>query len=248
VLNGGRDPEPGVERDLRRGARPRDEPGEGGGEAVARARRPRQGDEVEPAVGVLRGERDPLVGRGRCDELDAVELVMLVDGQVGDDQARCARGPGVRVEPLVAVGLEQRRVGHRHERHVDALTDLREALEAGGGPHPAGECPLRRPPDDGPIGERVGEREAELDDIGAALDGRLGELGRVPSGHQVDDEGLHSPGRREKRVMSDRPPHRRGRERITPSRMNPARSSTRSDAVFPTKTRASIRSAPSRKP
>ena len=42
----------------------------------------------------------------------------------------------------------------------------------------------------GPVGERVGEREADLDDVGAAGDGGLGEGGRLGAGHQVDDERL----------------------------------------------------------
>ena len=45
----------------------------------------------------------------------------------------------------------------------------REALEAGARPHPARERPLGGAPDHRPVGERVGEREAELDDVGAAL-------------------------------------------------------------------------------
>ena len=45
-------------------------------------------------------------------------------------------------------------------------------------------------PDHRPLGERVGEREAELDDVGAALDRGARELRRLGLGHQVDDELL----------------------------------------------------------
>ena len=51
----------------------------------------------------------------------------------------------------------------------------------------ASACSAARP-DHGPVGERIGEREAELDDVGAAGDGRLGERGRVgarPSGRST---------------------------------------------------------------
>ena len=38
------------------------------------------------------------------------------------------------------------------------------------------------------LGERVGERDAELDDVGAALDRGLGELRRLRLADEVDDE------------------------------------------------------------
>ena len=44
----------------------------------------------------------------------------------------------------------------------------------------------------------------------------------------------HSPGSSENSVLSTRPPSGRGIERTTPSRLKPARSTTRSDALFPT--------------
>ena len=90
---GRRDPEAGVERLLGGAARALDEAGERGGEVAARAGRPGQRDEVEPAVGLLGGERDPLVGRGRRDELDAAQLGPVAGGEVGDDQALGARWP-----------------------------------------------------------------------------------------------------------------------------------------------------------
>ena len=50
---------------------------------------------------------------------------------------------------------------------------------------PAGERALAGAADHRPVRERVGEREADLDEVGAALDGGLGELRRLaarPSG------------------------------------------------------------------
>ena len=46
------------------------------------------------------------------------------------------------------------------------------------------------PADDGPVCERVRERKADLDDVGAARDRRLGQFRCVRPGHQVDDERL----------------------------------------------------------
>ena len=52
---------------------------------------------------------------------------------------------------------------------VDALADAGEALEARRGPHPLRQGPLRSPPDDRAVGERIREGKADLDDVGAAL-------------------------------------------------------------------------------
>ena len=61
---------------------------------------------------------DPLVGRGRRDELDPLHLGPLARGKVGDDQPGRPGGARVGHESLPAVGLEQRGVRHRHERRV----------------------------------------------------------------------------------------------------------------------------------
>jgi hypothetical protein len=87
------------------------------------------------------------------------------------------------------VRLEERRVGHRHERRIgQPRARLGEALEAGGGAHALGERAFGRAPDDRPVGERVGEREPELNEVGPAFDRRLGERGGLGPAHQVDGE------------------------------------------------------------
>ncbi len=68
--------------------------------------------------------------------------------------------------------------------------DLRQALEAGPGAHAARQRPLAREPDHGPVRERVGEGEADLEQVGAARDRRLRQLGRLRERHQVDGEPL----------------------------------------------------------
>ncbi len=97
-----------------------------GRERLARARRAGDRDEVEPAVGSLGGEPQPL---GRCrrrDELDAAELRLGLDRQVGDDQAGRSGAPRLFLEALVAVRLEQRgstssgRAGRRRAHRVAA--------------------------------------------------------------------------------------------------------------------------------
>ena len=185
---GRRDAEAGVERDVGERPRPLDEAGEGGGDLGAGAGRPGQRDEVEPAVGVRGAERDPLVGRGGGDELDPRHVVVLLDREVDDDRARRAGLARVGDEALVAVGLEDRGVGHRDERDVDARARVRDALEALGRAHAAREGALGGALDRRALGERVGERDAELDDVGAALDRGLGELRRLRLADEVDDE------------------------------------------------------------
>ena len=112
-------------------------------------------------------------------------------GGVGDDEACRACCPGVRLEALPTVCLEQRRVGHRDQRRVaDEGAGRGEALEAGGRAHPRSERLLGGGTDHRAVGERVGEREADLDDVGATRDGGRGEGRGVLAGHEVDDERL----------------------------------------------------------
>src|SRR5207247_10143153 len=65
------------------------------------------------------------------------------------------------------------------------------AIEARTRAHSLGEGALRSAADHGPVGEGIREREADLDEIGAVLDGCRCELGSRPARHQVDDERLH---------------------------------------------------------
>ena len=89
-----RDAEPRVERHaVSERPSPRHEPRERRRQLGPGAGRAGQRDEVEPAVGRRRGERDPLVGRCRRDEVDAPELGPLAGRDVGDDQAGRAAQP-----------------------------------------------------------------------------------------------------------------------------------------------------------
>ena len=92
---------------------------------------------------------------------------MHVDGQVGDDERARAGLPRIRVEPFPAVRLEERRVRHRDERHRHTLVDVAQALQTLRRTHALGERPLRRATDDRAVGERVREREPDLDQVGA---------------------------------------------------------------------------------
>ena len=112
----------------------------------------------------------------------------LSRGEVGDDQRGRAGACGCGCELVPPVCLEQSRIRHRHERDVDELARAREAVETGPGTHPLRERALGRAADHRTVGERVGERKAELHDVGAALDGRGRERGRLAPGHQVDDD------------------------------------------------------------
>jgi hypothetical protein len=93
-------------------------------------------------------------------------------------------------EALVAVRLEQGRVRHGDHGPVDPLTNVAHALDARCGPHPVRQCLLRGTPDHRAVGERIGEGKADLDDVGAASHGRLGQRGRLPPGHEIHDERL----------------------------------------------------------
>ena len=93
----------------------------------------------------------------------------------------------VRGETLPAVRLEDRRVRHRHERRLaDQRPRAREALEACVRAHALRERLLARAADHGSVRERVGERKAELDEVGASVDRCRGQLRRLGSGHEID--------------------------------------------------------------
>ena len=191
------DAEAGVEGKLGRCARASGKRGQSGGEAVASAGRSGQGYEIEPTVRPVGSDPDPLVRGRRRDELDALEVRARVGREVGDDHARRAGRPSLFREAFVAEGLEQRRVGHRDQRHVDAPTDLGQAGKAGVRAHTVDERPLGSPANHGPVREWVREREAKLDDVRAGLHRRLGEFWRRGAAHQVDDERLHGDRRRD---------------------------------------------------
>ena len=126
--------------------------------------------------------------------MHAAELRSLAGREVRDDEARRPTRRGVGREALPAVGLEDRRVGHRHDRRLaDELARLREALQALQGAHPATESALGGPLDHGAVGERIGEREAELDHIRTGVDGGGSERGRLGLADEVDDERFAHP-------------------------------------------------------
>ena len=80
---------------------------------------------------------------------------------------------------------------HRQERHLDALARAREAVEAGGGAHALRQRALGGAANDGTVRERIGEREPQLDEIGASFDGGFGELRCLRTAHEVDRERFH---------------------------------------------------------
>src|SRR4051794_23156083 len=179
------------------------------GEAVrqrgALPRRPGHRDRVdEPArlgadvlEAVVRGgrrderhERDP----GRVAGL--AHLSGLLEGQVGHDQAAGAGGGQRPGEHLRAPGQHEVRVEHDHDREALAEpgADLQDAGDRRARPQRHG----ARGVDDRPVGQRVGERYAELDEVGAAVgvgvaDGQRA-LQRREAAHEVGHE-RRGPGR-----------------------------------------------------
>ena len=142
----------------------------------ALARRPGHRDRVEEAAGALADRREALVGRGRRHERDegdaarvagAEHRVRLLEREVGHDQPARARARERIDEPVGGPREHEVRVGHEDDREalrqpagqLEHRVDGRARLERGG----AGGV------DDGAVGERVGERHPELDEVGAAV-------------------------------------------------------------------------------
>ena len=111
-----------------------------------------------------------------------------------------ARAGGVGAEARDAVALDDRGVRHRDQRARRAPIRARVAamrLEAARRRHARGQGGLGRALDRRPVGERIGEGDADLDRGRARLDGRGGGVGQAVAGHQVDRERgraqLHAP-------------------------------------------------------
>ena len=118
------------------------------------------------------------------------------DRQIGDEQSAEPRVGGARQR--VRAGRHERiEVAEQHERHarLRARHELEQPVEV----HAALERALRARLDDRAVGHRIGERQAELDDVGAGV------LQRV---HQVDgalDVGVAGGDVRNQRAPCPRP-------------------------------------------
>ena len=244
-LLGRRDPEAGVQRDASgNGAGTGGEAAERGGDLGARARRPGHAHEVEPTVGLL-ARRGGAARRSRSGRRAGSGGARAGRLRAGRRRSCCSHRRPAR---------PRRSAPSRRPRAARSRSSARAAPRRARAPQrgirgtprvriPCRERPLGRAPDHRPVRERVGEGEAELDDVGAALDRGLRERGRLRAGHEIDHEGLagQSTTRRAKRRASTRAPSWRRIPRRTPSARKPARSSTRTDAVFAGRTTASTR-------
>ena len=130
----------------------------------------------------------------------------FVERQVGDDEGFHAGRGGAREEPLGAEGEHGVQVGEQHEGSGGAVR--RGEPQDVVGRDPGGERGVGRLLHHGAVGDGVGERDAELDDVGAGIDERrdqavAGLQVRVAAG-QVGDERRASCARRRERARQPR--------------------------------------------
>ena len=133
-------------------------------------------DVVDEARDVLEHRRQALVvggGRRQPDEVEAgrarrqAELGVLLRRQVDHDQPVGTGGLGVRQEALVAVAVDRVVVAHQHDRHVGVgRAHPPDQLQRRGHARPGRERPQARRLDRRPVGHRIGERHADLDQVG----------------------------------------------------------------------------------
>src|SRR6185312_2377103 len=216
-----RDPEASQQGNVGGGPRSLDETGQLARRRFAGACRSRERDEVEPAVRALGRGPDALGWRRGRYELHPGKVGRGLERKVGDDEAGRPRGGGVVSEALVPPRLEDGGVRHRDERNVDLRPRLGQAIEARLGAHPLRPCALAGEPDHRPVGERVREREAELEEGGAPGHRGGGELRRLLPGHQVDGQALH----RDSTVARSLSPRPERPTRITSASSSSARAS-----------------------
>jgi hypothetical protein len=162
-------------------------------------------DRVDEAGGVAHDEVEPLVGRRRGGEEDAVQARALARGDpfrrglrsdVGGDESGTAGGEeivGVAVDAVLQHGIP---VGHHEHRHVDPTRDLTDGREGVAQPEAPGQGCLRRFLDDGAVHHGIGVGRPEFDDVGAVLGQRDSSIDARPqvgeSDREIADEGAAS--------------------------------------------------------
>ena len=122
------------------------------------------------------------------------ELVILFGGQVDDDQPVDPGGLRVLKEGGDAVGIDRVVVAHEDDgRLVVFLAEFGRHREDAFQRLPGVERAQARLLDRGAVGHRVGEGEAQFDDVdaggGEAAHDLKARLGRRVAGHDVGDEG-----------------------------------------------------------
>ena len=148
-----------------------------GGSCVPRAGDARQRHQVDEARRVADHRGDAFRGGGRRQQEDQRQAVRPARGfefagffgrQVGHDEAVGARGGGVRDVARHAVRQDGIDIAHQQERLRHAgRTQAGGQRQAAGQGHALLQRHLRRVLDRRPVGQRVGEGHAQLDQIGA---------------------------------------------------------------------------------
>ena len=157
------------------------------------------GDRVEKAPREGADAREPIVRAGRCHERHEREARGvarlqhgggLLERQVGHDEPARAGVDGAPRERLRPAREHDVRVAHEDDR--DANGDVLAHRQHAGERRPRPQGHRARGVDDGPVGERVREGNAELDQVGAPV--RVGEadlaggVERREPAHQVRHE------------------------------------------------------------
>ena len=132
---------------------------------------------------------DALVRRRRRDELDAPELVVghrtagrRRSASLLRPLARPPRSAPSRT-PRAVRRTSSERAARRRSRALRSRQSRHSCVRI-----PSASARSAAAPDHRPVGERVGERETELDQVCAALDRGPCERRRLPPAHQVDRE------------------------------------------------------------
>jgi hypothetical protein len=134
-------------------------------------------DVVDEASGAIEHDGEPdIVGRrrGQPDEVDAggegriEELVILLGRQIDDDETVDAASLGIGEEGRHAVAVDRVVIAHQHDRRrVVIPAKLAHEIERAAQGHAGLQRAQPRRLDRRPVGHRIGEWHAELDEIGA---------------------------------------------------------------------------------
>ena len=158
-------------------------------------------DIVDEAAGGFRDEFHAGGGRGGGDEADGEQAVGFgefgvaggfVGGEVEDQEAVGAGCGGVGVEAVEAVDIDGVQVGEEDDGDLRGGADFFDGCEDAGDGGACGEGAAGGGLDGGPVGEGVGKRDAEFENVGAGFFEGGGELDggfeRGVAGGDVGDE------------------------------------------------------------
>lgn len=196
-LSGVRHAEPDADRQVRGGAGAPHQVGGLPADGLAGPGDPHQGGGVDEAAARRGDGGEPLVPAAGRDDEDGGQAVLLgvlppqsglLHRQVGQDAAGAARLGQLGGEPLHAVAVDRVPVRHDEDRLAGGLVRLADRAHHVGDPDAAAQGDVVGGLDDGAVQDGVAVRQADLHDVGTAVEHGLDRLDAALHGGEARRE------------------------------------------------------------